>query len=131
MKTCKNCEKNIENRSTYCSNLCQCEFQKNKFLMDWQEGKTNGHNNGKNKALSSIIRNYLLDKAHKKCEDCGWNRINKFTKKSPLEIHHIDGDSLNNRENNLRVLCPNCHSLTPNYKNANKKSSRKDRNKPM
>jgi hypothetical protein len=131
MKKCKNCENKIENRSTYCSNKCQSEFQKKEFIKKWQDDKINGCNKGKNKALSKIIRNYLLDKVNKKCEDCGWNQINKFTKKSPLEIHHVDGNSLNNDESNLKVLCPNCHSLTPNYKNANKESARKLRNKPM
>lgn len=130
MKECKNCTSEIENRSLYCSNKCQSEFQKKEFIRRWKSGEINGHNKGKNKAISMIIKNYLLEKADRKCEECGWNKVNRFTKKSPLEIHHIDGDSLNNMEENLKVLCPNCHSLTPNYKNANKISSRKRRNKP-
>jgi DNA-directed RNA polymerase subunit RPC12/RpoP len=36
-----------------------------------------------------------------------------------LEIHHIDGNYLNNTIENLQVLCPNCHSLTLNYKALN------------
>lgn len=32
-----------------------------------------------------------------------------------LHVDHIDGDWLNNERNNVRFLCPNCHSLTPNY----------------
>lgn len=31
---------------------------------------------------------------------------------APLEIEHIDGNALNNKEDNLILLCPNCHSLT-------------------
>lgn len=34
----------------------------------------------------------------------------------PLEIHHEDGDSSNNELVNLRLLCPNCHALTDNYR---------------
>lgn len=33
----------------------------------------------------------------------------------PLELHHENGDPLDNRFENLQVLCPNCHALTPNY----------------
>ena len=127
MKECKNCKKEIENRSLYCSNKCQIEFQKKTFILKWKAQEIKGHNNGRMKALSMVIKNYLLEKANKKCEECGWGLINNFTKKCPLEIHHIDGNSLNNMEENLKVLCPNCHSLTPNYKNANKNSSRKGR----
>lgn len=37
----------------------------------------------------------------------------------PLELHHIDGDHCNNNLDNLAVLCPNCHTLTPNYRGKN------------
>ena len=33
----------------------------------------------------------------------------------PLEVHHLDGDRLNNDLANLQLLCPNCHALTDNY----------------
>ena len=33
----------------------------------------------------------------------------------PLEVHHIDGDRLNNTLENLQLLCPNCHAMTDNY----------------
>ena len=34
----------------------------------------------------------------------------------PLELHHIDGSSSNNNRENLVLLCPNCHTLTPTYR---------------
>jgi len=37
----------------------------------------------------------------------------------PLELDHIDGNHENNQLANLRLLCPNCHALTPNYRGRN------------
>lgn len=45
--------------------------------------------------------------------------MNKFTNIIPLEVEHMDGNYKNNEENNLILLCPNCHSLTATYKGAN------------
>ena len=52
------------------------------------------------------------------------------TGNSILQFHHIDGDSSNNKEENLQVLCPNCHAMTENYMALNKgKSARINRYK--
>lgn len=40
----------------------------------------------------------------------------------PLEVDHIDGNWRNNRVENLRMLCPNCHSTTDSYRGRNKRS---------
>jgi 5-methylcytosine-specific restriction endonuclease McrA len=50
--------------------------------------------------------------------------VHPQTGRIPLEIDHIDGDSGHNTEGNLRLLCPNCHSLTPSYRNLNKGNGR-------
>lgn len=41
----------------------------------------------------------------------------------PLEIDHIDGDWRNNRAENLRFLCPNCHSTTDTYRGRGKRQT--------
>ncbi len=37
----------------------------------------------------------------------------------PLELDHVSGDRYDNRLENLRLLCPNCHALTPTYRGRN------------
>lgn len=37
----------------------------------------------------------------------------------PLELHHLDGNRFNNTLVNLKLLCPNCHALTDNYRAKN------------
>lgn len=61
------------------------------------------------------------------CELCGWNKINTYTNKVPLQIHHLDGDCKNNRPENLQLLCPNCHSLTENFGSRNTNCTRIDK----
>lgn len=54
------------------------------------------------------------------CEECGWRKRSEDGR-VPLELDHINGDSTDNRLENLRVLCPNCHSLKPTHRGRNKK----------
>lgn len=53
-----------------------------------------------------------------KCEECGW-AVTTDDGRIPLEIHHRNGDSKDNRLDNLEILCPNCHSLKLNYRGKN------------
>jgi 5-methylcytosine-specific restriction endonuclease McrA len=36
-----------------------------------------------------------------------------------VALHHINGDRLDNRLENLQLLCPNCHSQTSTYSGRN------------
>ena len=51
----------------------------------------------------------------KKCEECGWATKTE-SGYLPLELDHINGNRHDNRLENLRILCPNCHSLKPTYR---------------
>jgi Zn finger protein HypA/HybF involved in hydrogenase expression len=55
-----------------------------------------------------------------KCEICGWAKVS-VDGRIPLELDHINGDHSDNRIENLRILCPNCHSLQPTHRGRNKK----------
>ena len=101
----------------FCSQKCAGEYMKQKKIMDWKSGLISGTSQY---TTSKFIRNFLLKKYNNSCQICGWNKMNKFTNKVPLQIHHIDGDSTNNKEENLLLLCPNCHSLTENFGSRNK-----------
>lgn len=53
-----------------------------------------------------------------KCEICGWAQ-KSLDGRLPLELDHINGDKGDNRLNNLRILCPNCHSLQITHRGRN------------
>ncbi len=55
-----------------------------------------------------------------KCEECGWGKMSKDGR-VPIELDHINGDSKDNMIDNLRILCPNCHSLKTTHRGRNKK----------
>lgn len=127
MKKCINCGCNIINRNKYCSLECQKEDVYKKYIDNWKRNIVDGKRG--QYQLSMHIKRYLFEKYNYQCSECGWNKVNPYTNKIPLEIEHIDGNYLNNREENLKVLCPNCHSLTSTYKGANMNSGRKARSK--
>lgn len=68
------------------------------------------------------LKRLLIKIRWHKCENCWLEKWLDW--EIPLELHHINWDSLDNGADNLSLLCPNCHTLTDNYKSKNKKSTR-------
>ena len=133
--TCLNCGKPKKRKSSkYCCIKCSEEYKSRikyeQEIQQWKDGTLAKTWNPIGNVIGSIKR-YLLQKYNYKCSKCGWGEINPYTGKLPLEVHHIDGDWQNNTEENLTILCPNCHSLTPNYKASNKGNGRQFRQKKV
>ena len=124
---CLNCKLPILNKRKYCSNKCQKEHEYKLYIENWKNGLENGMRG--EYQISMHIKTYLFKKFNNKCAKCGWGEINHYTNKIRLEVEHIDGNYKNNNENNLILLCPNCHSLTSTYKGANLNNGRKSRKK--
>lgn len=68
---------------------------------------------------TSRLRERLLEAGLKepRCERCRGTEWRGAP--IPLELDHVDGDRCNNTRENLRLLCPNCHALTPTYRGRN------------
>ena len=65
-------------------------------------------------------RLFLVGLKKPKCEICSWAK-KSVDGRIPLELDHINGDRHDNRIENLRILCPNCHSLQSTHRGRNKK----------
>ena len=78
--------------------------------------KIDDYLSNKVKVNSNVLKKYLikLNMKENKCECC--NNDKWLCKNIQLELHHVDGNKLNNNLTNLQILCPNCHSFTDNYR---------------
>lgn len=105
--------------------------------MGWAKGTTN-NGTGRKRTLTELlrigsgrlgvnvkkrlIREGILKEECCMCKILMWGVEDKKTKLA-LHLDHINGINEDNRLENLRLLCPNCHSLTPTYAGKNKKSA--------
>ena len=71
-------------------------------------------------------KKYLIEDKGEFCEECHigpeWNG-----KALSLQVDHIDGNSDNNLPDNLRLLCPNCHTQQPTSKQRTQKKTRRNK----
>jgi hypothetical protein len=101
---------------------CVRDYEYRRYIERWLRGLETG-----NRGLvqvSNHVRRYLIEKHGEQCQRCGWNERNLATGRIPITVSHINGDWSDSREENLELLCPNCHSLTPTYGALNRGNGR-------
>ena len=122
---CLNCGSLLNNnrKHKFCSNSCQRDYEYKLWIEKYKQDNSIATNT-KWGQIPQYLRRYIFEKYQNKCCLCDWSEVNPFTNTIPLEVDHIDGNSENNSEDNLRLICPNCHSLTSTYRGANRGNGR-------
>lgn len=121
-KNCENCNEelknNVSDNTRFCKRSCYLDHRKNERIEKIIQGDVIN--------LRSSKR-FLVEKNGDRCERCGWCEVNTKTNKVPIQMDHINGNPVDNRIDNLRLLCPNCHSLTETFGSLNIGNGRKNR----
>lgn len=115
-----------EGRKDVCNNNLNLESmrekarksQKEKAKQRFELGQSNHLSNG---AIKRIMKDHY--NRGDSCEQCGIREWN--SKQLSFELDHIDGDNYNNSLDNLRFLCPNCHSQTETFRGRNVNTGKK------
>lgn len=108
-------------KNKYCDNKCQQAFQNKERVRQWLTEEKIWSGLG----IPKWVKAELANRFGYKCSVCGIHEHNG--KPLGLECDHIDGDPNNNRIENLRLICPNCHSQTETFKARNKGRGRANR----
>lgn len=114
---CFHCNKNLNGlQKKFCSKKCFGLYKREENF------KKNANGEGTH---PKTIRLYMIKVFGYQCQQC---KNTKWRNQPiPLDLDHIDGNSYNNNIDNLRLLCLNCHGLTPTYKFKNKGRGRHKR----
>lgn len=131
---CQCCGVATENKK-FCSRSCRAKVvntQRPRKQKEWkpssiEKGLERFHNGEMSER--SALRKYIALERGYECAECSIAEWNGQT--ITLIVDHIDGDAGNNYPSNLRLLCPNCNSLTPTFSGKNKGNGRKARSLPL
>jgi len=116
----KECIRNVCNNNLNLESMRKksIEVKKAKAKLRFDSGKSNHISN---QSIKVIMKDHY--NRGDNCELCGIKEWND--QYIAFELDHIDGDSFNNDLNNLRFLCPNCHSQTENFRGRNVNTGKK------
>ena len=114
----KKCKHPSVSYNKYCNSKCSGSHRAQQRIDGYL---LEGNFTSKNKQLPIFIKQYIRnrDETCAVCNTREWNGSSII-----LEVDHIDGNYTNNSPDNLRALCPNCHSQTNTYKNRNRGNGR-------
>lgn len=99
----------------FCSVTCSGAYRSNTVVKEWLAGNLSAFD--ASNQLRGSVKRWVKSRDNYTCVLCGWSERNPVTGNIPVEIDHADGDHQNNSPDNLRTVCPNCHSLTSTWKN--------------
>ena len=157
MKICPKCNTEHYKQGKFCSRSCAnsrtwSEEDKHKKRIaalgnePWNKGKKTGPRRTETltkikeshfkktraRFLAGLVteRKTIRKQLEQVCAECG---INDFYNNKPLtlQVDHIDGNAGNNMPDNIRLLCPNCHSQQDNWGAKNKGNGRAARGLPL
>lgn len=72
----------------------------------------------------SLARKIFINETNGVCQICGFSDSFREDGSCILEIDHIDGNHSNNKRDNLRFICPNCHAKTSSFRNRRGKGTK-------
>lgn len=127
---CLYCEKITRNSDSICQRCQKTTIAIGRWLSGDNDATLNiSKSTGMPVDTKKFVKAYLKETRGDCCEQCGFFGINPATGNSIIQLEHVDGNCFNNHPDNLKLLCPNCHAMTPTYGSLNKGSGRGHRRK--
>lgn len=101
-----NFKRHLQRLDIDCGHWTGQAWNKDQRLKNWQDY-----------THSEYLKKHLLKERGQACETCELTEW--LGQPITIELEHIDGDKTNNKLDNLKLLCPNCHSYTPTWRRRN------------
>lgn len=100
----------------FCSRRCDRDYRWKEKIAKIEAGDVQ---------TRTTLRKFLTERDGYKCSRCA--RTVWEGEPIPLSLDHVDGNATNNHPENLRLLCHNCHALTPTFAGKNRGNGRQSR----